>query len=74
MTIFGLKLPQDRPVDNLAVLALLSVPVALVAVTGYGLYRGAVAVRRRLHNEASEELCERMERVARLGSALEIEG
>lgn len=74
MTIFGLKLPQDRPVDNLAALALLSVPVALVAATGYGIFLGARAVRRRLHHETPEELCERMERVARLGSALEVEG
>lgn len=73
MTIFGVKFPQDRPVDNLAALALVSIPMALIAATGYGIFLGAQAVLRRMRRESNEERCQRMERVSRLGSALELE-
>lgn len=65
MTIFGIKFPQDRPADNLAALALVSIPVALVAATGYGIFLGARAVRHRVRREADDEKIERMERELR---------
>ena len=53
--------PHERVRGTLAILAIVSIPVAVV---GYGLYRGSIALRRRLRAQVDEE------RAARLQSAL----
>jgi len=65
--ILGWKIPQGGPKEVLAAVAVISIPVALVAGAGYGLYRTGKFLKERLAPETDEQLVARLERLHREG-------
>jgi hypothetical protein len=65
--ILGLKLPTGTAARKIAAVAIVSVPVAAVAIAGYAVVRGARALRDRFTTETPEEIAARLERAHREG-------
>ena len=58
--ILGRELPKGGMKGALATTALVSIPLALAAGAGYGLYKGGKFLFERLRPETDDELAERL--------------
>lgn len=61
--ILGRELPKGGMKGALATTAIVSIPLALAGVAGYGLYRGLRFVTERLRPETEEELAARLSKI-----------